>query len=219
MAIWYSMLVVMCLVSATSALAPVLPIARIHSTGGSACRQQALCLQMQGTDRTMVQERPAPSNLLSRLLLGFRDSVEQKVADGMEEVASPWLQDTSPDDFTVRPLTKDELSDTGKHGKLELVAKLCTKGMFGEDKMCGSDWVLRNFNVKYGTEALADNRQSKMLVVETQDGEIVGCVGMELMLITDDGMAWWANPCSVVKKRPFVSDLVVDSDYRCVFRA
>ena len=149
----------------------------------------------------MVRETPLPRSL-SRLLLGLR-GVPQQEAEASAGSAA----------ISVRSLSSEELAETGEGSKLDLVAKLCTRGMFGEANAGGSNWVLRNFKTKYGEEAAA-GRQSIMLVAETSDGDIVGCVGMELMLLTEDGRAWWANPCAIIKKRPFVSDLVVDATYR-----
>eukprot|EP00277_Geminigera_cryophila_P005714 CAMPEP_0179420512 /NCGR_PEP_ID=MMETSP0799-20121207/9212_1 /TAXON_ID=46947 /ORGANISM="Geminigera cryophila, Strain CCMP2564" /LENGTH=282 /DNA_ID=CAMNT_0021194137 /DNA_START=132 /DNA_END=984 /DNA_ORIENTATION=+ len=146
-----------------------------------------------------ISRSPVP-NVLSQLLMGFRSGLERKVAENQRE------------SIHLRALSIEELAESGEGSKLNMVARLCTKGMFGEDD--GVCWVLRNFNIKYGGEGAA-GRQSVMLVAETsKGGEIIGCVGMELMQLTDQGMAWWANPSSMVKKRPFVSDLVVDPTYR-----
>lgn len=150
-------------------------------------------------------------NALSRLLLGFRESLERKGEEKKETQRRE--RGEAPDGITVRALSEEELVESGEGSKLDMVAKLCTRGMFGEEGLLGACWVLRNFNVKYGGEAAA-GRQSVMLVAETSDGEIVGCVGVELMNLTDQGMAWWTNPSSIVKKRPFISDLVVDQTYR-----
>jgi len=150
---------------------------------------------------SVVRETPLPRSL-SRLLLGLRGVPQQEAEVSAGSAA-----------ISVRSLSSEELAETGEGSKLDLVAKLCTRGMFGEANAGGSSWVLRNFKTKYGEEAAA-GRQSIMLVAETSDGDIVGCVGMELMLLTEDGRAWWANPCAIIKKRPFVSDLVVDATYR-----
>ena len=161
-----------------------------------------------GTDAGVITGKPL-SNALSRLLLGSRSDVQHA---WRREWGTPQRSETE-DGITLRTLTQEELADTGEHSKLDAVAKLCTRGMFGEEHAQGSCWVLKNFRVKYGEDSRL-GRQSVMVVAETSDGTVIGCVGMELMLLTGDGMAWWNNPCSVIKKRPYVSDLVVDSTHR-----
>jgi len=124
---------------------------------------------MHDNDST-ISRSPVP-NVLSQLLMGFRSGLERKVAEKQRE------------SIHLRALSIEELAESGEGSKLNMVARLCTKGMFGEDD--GVCWVLRNFNIKYGGEGAA-GRQSVMLVAETSKGrEIIGCVGMELMQLTD----------------------------------
>ena len=121
---------------------------------------------------------------------------------------------TDLDGITLRILCAKELAEAGQGSKLDQVARLCTRGMFGDENESGSYWVLRNFNVKYGEDPSANGRKSVMVVAEQGEGRIVGCCGMELMLLTEEGMPWWSNPRSIIKKRAFISDLVVDRAYR-----
>jgi len=120
---------------------------------------------------SIIPRSPVPNNVLSQLLMGFRSGLERKVAEKRRE------------SIHLRALSIEELAESGEGSKLNMVARLCTEGMFGADD--GVRWVLRNFNMKYGGEGTA-GRQSVMLVAETsKGGEIIGCVGMELMQLTD----------------------------------
>jgi hypothetical protein len=186
---------------------------QLHLSGVQRLRRtRASYPRMQSAEKALQR---TPHFFMARLLrLGW-------VTGKVEESTTAWKQPDQSDSFrrgdlrgvTVRALSAQELSEGSK---LEIVARLCVSGMFGVEKEDGSSWVLRNFNVKYGEDS-ASGRQSVMLVAETDDGEIVGCCGMELMLLTEQGMGWYTknNPGSIVKKRPFVSDLVVDTTYRC----
>ncbi len=162
-----------------------------------AAPRTAACLRMRSAGSVILREASLPRSL-SRLLRG------------LDVPAAPAAAE---DPVSVRALSSEELADSGEGSKLDLIAKLCTRGVFGEASVGGSSWVLKNFKAKYGEDDAA-GRQSVMLVAENSRGDIVGCVGMEMMLLTDDGLAWWTNPCAIVKKRPFVSDLVVDAAYR-----
>lgn len=185
---------------------------QLHLSGVQRLRRtRASYPRMQSAEKALQR---TPHFFMARLLrLGW-------VTGKVEESTTAWKQPDQSDSFrrgdlrgvTVRALSAQELSEGSK---LEIVARLCVSGMFGVEKEDGSSWVLRNFNVKYGEDS-ASGRQSVMLVAETDDGEIVGCCGMELMLLTEQGMGWYTknNPGSIVKKRPFVSDLVVDTTYR-----
>eukprot|EP00960_Hanusia_phi_P070488 767320-Hanusia_phi.AAC.19 len=97
----------------------------------------------------------------------------------------------------------------GGNGKLQEVARLCTRGMFGSE--VGALWVYQSFVAKYAPDS---GRKSVIIVAEKPDQTIVGCVGMELMLLSERGMSWWNDPSSVTKLRPYLSDLVVDSDFQ-----
>lgn len=202
---WLQCALVVAAIWAVSGFGPSVPLLAIKQQREVhvSCRSRA-----RGTDADLVT-RQALSNALSRLLLGSRADVQQAL---QRQWGTPQRCETA-DGITLRTLRQDELAETGEHSKLDAVANLCTRGMFGEENEDGSCWVLKNFRVKYGEDSRL-GRQSTMVVAETSDGTVIGCVGMELMLLTGDGMAWWSNPCSVIKKRPFVSDLVVDSSYR-----
>ncbi|EKX50869.1 hypothetical protein GUITHDRAFT_134970 [Guillardia theta CCMP2712] len=118
------------------------------------------------------------------------------------------VEELKRNEVTFRNLDYLDLS-TGGNGKLQAVAALCTRGMFGSE--VGALWVYQNFAAKYAPDA---GRKSVIIVAETPDQTVVGCVGMELMLLSERGMSWWNDPSSVTKLRPYVSDLVVDSDYQ-----
>ena len=169
-------------------------------------------------------DKPAMRHPIVRLLRHLQRGVRSRpalVADSVfagSPAASPLRLGTSVPGVTVRALSAEELLERGDDSKLDCVSKLCTLGMFGEESLDGSSWVLRNFNVKYG-EDCEKGRQSIMIVAETSDGTIVGCVGMELMLLYENGMASWprsgpSRSHAILKKRPFVSDLVVEASFR-----
>jgi len=199
---------------AVAAAAGFAPVARHPAAPRPRAGRVACLSRLRGAGARGDVAARQQSNALARLLLGSRAEIQRQ---GRMPWGTPQWSETA-DGIVLRTLTPEELADAGEGSKLEAVARLCTRGMFGDENEEGSCWVHKNFRAKYGEDS-SYGRQSVMVVAETSDGAIIGCIGMELMLLTEEGMAWWNNPCSVVKKRPFVSDLVVDSPYRYVRRA
>lgn len=90
---------------------------------------------------------------------------------------------------------------------LEEIALLCTSSIFGSED--GWQLILDTFKNKYvGAE------RKVTLAIASCENQIVGCIGMEMMMVNDQGLAWWRDPSSDVLLRPFVSDLAVATGWR-----
>ena len=90
---------------------------------------------------------------------------------------------------------------------LQEIALLCTSSIFGSDD--GWRLILDTFENKYvGAE------RKVALAIASCENQIVGCIGMEMMLVNDQGLAWWRDPSADVLLRPFVSDLAVATGWR-----
>lgn len=189
--------------------------ARCLQMGIDSAQSSRILMPKQSMPADETRQYESVQRALFRLLpRGFRGGIHRKGMFSPSQQAQNQGICTDLDGITLRILCAKELAEAGEGSKLDQVARLCTRGMFGDENESGSYWVLRNFNVKYGEDPSANGRKSVMVVAEQGEGEIVGCCGMELMLLTEDGMPWWSNPRSIIKKRAFISDLVVDRAYR-----
>lgn len=93
---------------------------------------------------------------------------------------------------------------------LQEIALLCTASIFGSED--GWRLTLDTFENKY----IGADRKCA-LAIASCSGQIVGCCGMEMMLVNDQGLAWWRDPSADFQLCPFVSDLAVASGWRrCV---
>ena len=90
---------------------------------------------------------------------------------------------------------------------LKEAAVLCTTSIFGSEDGWRLTW--ETFENKY----IGSDRKSVLVVAEVGD-QVVGCCGMEMMLVNEQGLAWWRDPSADFRLRPFVSDLAVASGWR-----
>ena len=91
---------------------------------------------------------------------------------------------------------------------------MCVKEMYGS--MAGARIVGEGFQKKYGSRrggnymglGHLEKRQSVMLVAESPDGWVVGCCGMELMLLTEDGGSWHSGKVRGTFGVPFAAKVL-----------